>query len=126
MKKSMLTQILLKCRKDLPEHPEYLHFPHWTFFIRNNEFVSQGVNRKHEPEKKYGYHIKDFKPKWHAELDAIRRCRRGLADLIVVNVRLNKNGNARMSMPCKTCRNLLYAIDVKKIYFTTESGWGTL
>ena len=132
MKKSLLTQVLQQCRRELREHPQYEHFPHWTFLVNtNNQIISFGVNREHEPPRSLGYHdvicrdkSKEFKPKWHSELDAVKRCRFNLCDSIAINIRLNKAGEAKLSMPCKACRNLLYVTNVKRCYFTTDYGWG--
>lgn len=129
MKKSLLSQILKECRDSLPNHPQFSHFPHWTYFVRDNEILTVGLNRSLEPSKKYGYHDNPdptFKPKYHSELDALRKCNRGLHDLDVVNVRLNKAGQLRLSLPCRTCRNLLALLDVRRVYFTTEVGWGVI
>lgn len=84
-----------------------------------------------EPPKKFGYHAryndKAFRPKLHAELDALRNYKRGLHNLTVVNIRLNREGQTRLSIPCQPCRNLLInVLEVDKIYFTTEEGWGSL
>lgn len=130
MKKSLLTEILNRCQRDIPNHPEHDNFMHWTFIVQNNQIVSDGVNRNHEPPISAGYHgrcciERGFKPKWHSELDAVRRCKRKLQGCEVVNVRLNKSGEVRLSMPCVACRNLLYVVNASKVFFTTEFGWGS-
>jgi deoxycytidylate deaminase len=128
MKKQLLDHFLQQCRRTLQKHPQYENFPHWTFLVRDNQVISVGMNRKHEPSKVYGYHNlnqdEDFKPKWHSELDAVIKNRRGFKG--IVNVRLNKLGQTRISMPCKVCRGILTNLNVKKIFFTTESQWGQL
>lgn len=129
MNKKILNLILNDCKKSLKKHPQYNYYPHWTYLIRNNEIIAIGKNNGFEPSKKFGYHRhKDptYIPKCHSELNAIKSCKRGLENLIVVNVRLNKSGKIRMAMPCKTCRNLLNSLNVKKVFFTTEFGWGQI
>lgn len=132
MKKALLDQILRQCYRELPKHPQLEHFAHWTYLVQDNKIISYGVNRHHEPPKKFGYHNvsisfkgEAFRPKWHSELDAVKRCRGNVRGCTAVNVRLNKSGQVRMSMPCAACRNLLYVTNVKKVYFTTEFGWGS-
>lgn len=133
MRKSLLNHILKDCQRKLDKHPEHNHFMHWTYIIRGtDEIAAIGVNKGVEPDKKYGYHYNGrgvdcyYTPKTHSELDAMARCKLSLRNSIVVNVRLNKIGQARMSMPCKVCRSMLAAMKVKKVYFTTEYGWGSL
>jgi len=129
--KSLLNRTLAHARATLLDHPQYMAFPHWTFFVRNNEILTVGMNRVMEPPKKYGYHSRyvdpKFRSKLHAELDALRSFKRGLHNLTVINIRLNREGQTRLSFPCQPCRNLLInVLEVDKIYFTTEEGWGSL
>lgn len=130
MKKSLLGHCLRVAKDNLINHPEYTCYPHWSFVIRNNEIIGNGVNRRHEPPKLFGYHQhrdEGFVPKWHSELDAIKRTlRRKLINFEIINIRLNKSGQCRIAMPCKTCRNILNILECKKIYFTTETGWGQI
>jgi hypothetical protein len=131
IRKSLLTKFLAYARTGLTNHPQYEAFPHWTFFVRNNELLNVGLNRVMEPPKKFGYHARHedpkFRPKIHSELDALRNFNRGLHNLTVVNIRLNREGQTRLSIPCQPCRNLLInVLEVDRIYFTTEEGWGSL
>jgi hypothetical protein len=124
IRKSLLNNILTRCRKELVNRDE--PYKHWSFLIRYNKIFSVGINRSIEPPKFFGYHAyidcTKNKPKWHAELDAIYTCNRKIADSIMVNVRLIRTGEIRMSMPCKVCRNLLKISRIKKVFFTTEYG----
>lgn len=134
MKKAVLQHLIKKCRKDLlsGRHPQKDNFIHWTFLVRNGRIVSQGVNRPIEPSRYYGYHSvlrcdsDSFTPKWHSELDALHRSGFCLRDYIAVNVRLNKTGELRLSLPCTGCRRILKVMNCEKVYFTSESGWGQL
>lgn len=96
----------------------------------NGKICSVGVNRQHEPDKKYGYHNRipkeDFKPKWHSEIDALRKVRSRLSDWIIVNIRLNKKAETRLSCPCSICMNTLLCFDCSNIYFSTPNGWGKI
>lgn len=128
MKKSILKNIIDQCKKELHKHPEKNHFAHWTFIYQYDRLISKGMNRSYEPPKSFGYHGKEpsYKPKWHSEADAVKRARYNLVNCVAVNVRLNKSGQIRFSAPCQTCRNILYVINCRKVYFTTEYGWGVI
>lgn len=126
VRKALFRDIIERCRVALPAHPQLRNFAHFTFLVRDNEIISNGVNRAAEPSRKYGYHSRCDTPKWHSELDAVRRCRTFLHGCIAVNVRMNKQGSLRMSCPCSTCRHLLGVVGCKKVFFTHERGWGEL
>lgn len=144
MKRAILQDILKRCHHQLHlgTHPQKDNFIHWTFLIRNGRIISSGVNRPVEPPRCFGYHTELCRegtpfppkngvpvpliPKLHSELDAYRRCREDFRGCIAVNVRLNKTGQERISMPCVTCRKLLWVNQCKKVFFTTELGWGEL
>lgn len=144
MKRTILQDILKRCHYQLQigSHPQKNNFIHWTFLVRDNRIISSGVNRPIEPPRHFGYHtelgregtpfpakngvVQPLIPKLHSELDAYRRCKENPRGCIAVNVRLNKTGLERISMPCVTCRRLLYVMNCKKVFFTTELGWGEL
>lgn len=128
MKKSLLEILLNTSKRELLTHPQLTCFPHWTYLVDNNEIISIGINRAHEPPRWMGYHRQNgtFKPKWHSEADAIHRLRHHIDSFIAVNIRLNRKGEPRMSMPCQCCYKLLQANRCKRIYFTTSSTWGIL
>ncbi len=134
MKRAILEQLIKKCQKDLQagRHPQKDNFIHWTFLIKENTVLSCGVNRAIEPPIYYGYHnvlkcdSSSFIPKWHSELDALNRANFSLRNYTAVNVRLSKAGLPRLSLPCVACRRILNVMRCKKIFFTTETGWGIL
>lgn len=136
MKRAILQEILRKCHDQLQRgsHPQKDNFIHWTFLVRDNHIISSGVNRPVEPAQHFGYHRAFFVkgddspvvPKWHSELDAIKKSRGKAFGCTTVNVRLNKRGDMRMSMPCIICHRLLYAIGVKKCFFSTSLGWASI
>lgn len=125
-----LTKLVSVCSGELHTHPERLHFPHWSFVTSGHTVLAKGVNRRHEPPRHYGYHSlfksPTYRPKWHAELDALTRYGRRGGKIDVVNVRLNRGGHPRMAMPCRACRDFMRMCNVNKVYFTTEVGWGLL
>jgi len=42
--------------------------------------------------------------------------------LILVNVRIDREGSVRNSRPCKSCESLLKALQPKKVYYTNDNG----
>jgi hypothetical protein len=125
----LLNQLIRQCQKELDKHPERANFPHWTFVVRDGVVISSGKNRAVEPLKIYGYHRREedwFRPKLHAELDAVSRCTSNVFGLTIVNIRLNRLGEPKLAIPCRICHSLLSALKVKRILFTTEYGWGKL
>lgn len=132
MKKSLLFEALKLSLKGLDSHPQYDNFIHFTYFVVDNQIVSNGVNCSHEPDKRWGYHglsllLGDsFKPKLHSELNCLRRCRSNIRGATAINVRLSKKGEPRQSCPCEACFNVLKVVGIKKVYFTTSSNWACM
>lgn len=123
-----LDHLLKYCLRNLQEHPEYECYPHWTFLLnsRTHEILSTGLNRRHEPSRKYGYHRQwetGFIPKLHSELDAVMGTRVKPGMFYAVNVRLNKSKEPRISSPCKACKNLLWTLGCDRVYYTINEGW---
>lgn len=131
MRKSILGECLRIARKKLPTHPQLLNYAHFSFLILQNRICSVGMNRPHEPDRKFGYHGRilkdDFLPKLHSEMDMLADNWRNLKNgFETVNLRLNKAGEARLSMPCSVCRSILWRFGCEKVYFSHETGWGTI
>ncbi len=130
MKKSILKHALGIARAKLSSHPQYNHFMHYSFVVQFNKIVEWSVNNSKLPPVHYGYkdRIKDkaFRPKTHSEIEAFR-CARGLLDLNkpfeMINIRLSKNGEVRLSKPCVCCRDLLTALGCVKFYYSSEVGF---
>lgn len=122
MQTKLLTQALSVASRELSKHPEFDHKMHWTFIVQRNKIVEWATNRTHEPDKRYGY-----KPtaKLHSELLAYKRAVGLLTTdkFEVINIRLNRQGKPKISMPCETCYRWLRSTGCTKIYFTTEIGW---
>ncbi len=127
MKKSILNILLQQTQRELLNHPEYYCFPHWTFILDDNDIVSVGMNRKKSPPIWLGYPSKgESTSKWHSELDAIYKLRKPLDSFTAINIRLNRKGEPKMSMPCKCCMKLLQVNRCKRVFFTTNDKWGQL
>ncbi len=125
--KLLLDQIIKRCKKELPEHPRRHSFPHWCFLTDGSSILAVAINKAHEPNKKYGYHGKEYRPTVHAELAAVLKYRKRTAKkMYAVNVRLGRQGDLRIACPCKPCRDILKLAGVSRVYFSTEYGWGDI
>ena len=92
---------------------------HTSLIVRKGTVVSIGTNenRTHPLAKKYGYRYDEV----HSELDALLRYRGPKNNLVLVNYRMNRFGDMRMSKPCSKCMAWCAAI-FDKIYYTTSKG----
>lgn len=96
---------------------------HFSFIIQKNRIMSIGLNSlKTHPEAA----ARGFKyPHQHSELSAIIRYPERIRDLskcILVNVRLNKDGVAMISCPCKNCKTMIKYFGFKQVFYTNKEG----
>lgn len=128
MKKSLLELMLKIARSSLPTHPQRNYFPHWTFVIQNNSLIEWATNAAGDIEHHecYKHRISSGRPKVHSELQALRRAS-GLLDRRrgweVINIRLNRVGNTRLSKPCRCCYDLLCKSGCERFWYSSEIGW---
>lgn len=96
---------------------------HYTFVYQGTKLVGFGINKHAEPDKRLGY---PEHASLHSELVAYKRARGLLkgGGFDIVNIRLSKSGNVGIAAPCASCAKWLKAVGCKRIYFTTEIGWG--
>jgi hypothetical protein len=126
MRKKIIKQCLHLARaKNNPEsHPEYNNFHHFSFIVQNNKILEMGFNRKGPPLEGFGY-SKEF-GKIHSENDVYRKTK-GIIDhskpFDIVNIRLNKRGQLRLSKPCSCCANFLRVVGCRHVYFSTNDGF---
>lgn len=132
MKKSLLKQAHQIALSKLTLHPEYHNYIHYSFVIQENKIVEWGVNSNKVPPVHYGYQHRikgdKFGPKSHSEIEAFRKAR-GLLDLNkkfeMINIRLNKSKELRISKPCSCCHELLMALGCSKFYYSSDIGFLT-
>lgn len=128
MKKKILNDVIRLAIKELPTHPEYNHYCHWSFIIQNNKIVEWSTNDNGIPPIHLGYNsrIDCSEPKRHAEFNAWRKAKGILIQnksFECINIRLNRLGEIKFSAPCICCSNFLKALGCNKVYFTTDLGW---
>ena len=104
---------------------------HFAFGYRKNKLLAMGQNNPEQPSVKAMRLSKKFQtnlkyPYLHAEADLVSRLwGKHYIDssLKVVVVRINRHGELRQSKPCKRCDKILKALDVNKIWWSTENGF---
>jgi len=128
MKRRLLQQAITCALDKLPTHPEYMHFPHFSFIVVRGKIVSWSTNTRMEPPIHYGYHRpwdETYRPKYHAEVSAYKRATI-TEPFEIINVRLNRCGEIKLSRPCRPCCKLMTELGCKRIWFSSESGFLSL
>ena len=105
---------------------------HFATLCRRNKILAVGQNKVREPSPKAVYFANKFgTPKKRAfpficaEVDCISKLWGRVqidSSLTMVVVRLNKDGEFRMSKPCISCTKVLESLGINNVYWTTESG----
>jgi hypothetical protein len=103
---------------------------HYSYAIVDGSVYVVGVNKASEPAKHLGYHGRVTEPKIHSELDAYKKLRKivpiGKVNWEIVNVRVNRSGEMKMSKPCIVCETWLREVGCTKVTYTTEVGWNEI
>jgi hypothetical protein len=129
VKRTILRECLRIAKAKLPRHPQFAYYPHFSFIIQDNKLIEWATNTSHQPPIHLGYEarIMDGKAKTHAEFNAYRRAKGILisgAPFECVNIRLNKQGEMKMSAPCSCCHAFLGELGCINCYFTNgDGGW---
>lgn len=108
-----------------------------TVITYGNKIISVGFNQlKTSPiQKKYNrYREGEFPPHIHndtihSEIDALNKC--SFVDIDWKNVTLyvgreDKAGNSKLAKPCPACMQAIRDRGIKKVYYTTEDGYGRI
>ena len=124
MTKTLLNEALRRAEQSLDKHPQFDHYLHWSFIVQHNTIIEWGMNREAEPPPQWGYRKNS---KLHSEYVAYKKARGVLASgpFELINVRLNRQGQPKLSQPCRTCRQWLDALGCQRIVFTTNDGWAS-
>lgn len=125
----MKTTILRECVRLSKEKnaKRVAQFRHYAFIIQKNKIVDWGVNvSKAEPLTQFGYPQRSG---IHAETNAYRKAK-GILDqdapFEVVNIRLNRRGDLKLSKPCSCCYNFLKELGCSFVWFSTDVGFAKL
>jgi hypothetical protein len=98
---------------------------HVSLIFTKKKLISIGRNyfKTHPKAHRLGYLYNEM----HSELDAFRKVPRHHRDkkLTLINVRMNADGELRMSKPCPVCTG--WCVEVfDKIYYTDNEGFQKL
>ena len=126
VKKTILKECLRLAKEKNKKRDDDLN-RHFNFVIQENKILEIGQNRSKAPSQTlFGY------PETsgiHSENDAYRKAK-GLLDpnksFEVVNIRLNKQNEIKISKPCPCCYNLIRSVGAKVIYFSTDCGFAKI
>lgn len=131
MKSRLLLDALRIAKEKLPRHPQFEHWPHYTFIVQSNKILDWGYNLQDIPPIHMGYHerINWGLPKTHSELSAWRAAK-GLLNpsksFEAINIRLSRQGEMRDSKPCSCCYQFLCSLGCSSCYFSTDLGFAKL
>lgn len=100
-----------------------------SYITKSGRVISTGHNKQVE----YIHNVqRGSRELWNintcAEKDAIQKAlklndgSRHLIGSTIYVQRFNKNGETRMAKPCKHCQELIEAVGVKKVIYTTSDG----
>ena len=110
--------------KNLTQRDVTWTFRHFSAVIQDNAIVAMGTNRIGTPVLGYGYG-RDYPQNIHAEPDAYRRAKPRMDHISpweIVNLRLNRSGEIRLSQPCKCCSAFRVTMGCKAVHFTAAIG----
>lgn len=125
MKTTILRECVRLARKKNPSLDN--QFRHFSFIVQRNKLVEWGTNvPKADPLTFFGYsNISGV----HAETNAYAKAK-GILDknysFEVVNIRLNKSGDLKLSKPCACCYSFLESFGCSTVWFSTEAGFAKL
>lgn len=119
MKKTLIQEAVRIAKQALPTHPWFIHRKcHFSFIVQNNKILEWGMNRQGNPPKAY--------PNFaaiHSEIDAFRKAKGIMNHNIgfeIINIRLNRQGQLRLSAPCERCGPFIKAIGCTHVHFSTN------
>lgn len=122
--------ILKECtrisKRNLIKHPllDISSKLHFSFVILDNQIIGWGYNRVSVPPIHMGYksRILGNTPRTHSEIDAYKSCKSLInSNFKIVNIRLNKQKDFRLSRPCLCCQRILYALGCVGFYYSTNN-----
>jgi len=102
------------------------NFKHFSFVMKGSQILSIGWNDISAPpirinKKLIMYPLGGV----HSELHSIKKIKNlnCLKDCSLVNVRLNRKGQLRLSKPCNVCMTMITLLKFNKLYYSTEFGF---
>lgn len=95
-----------------------------AIIFKGSTLLNMGTNRTHGHPKQANHYTGKSASSIHAELDAILRVKSSkLKGATIYIARRLKNGKAGIARPCSCCRKTIKAAKIKKIIYTTSTGF---
>lgn len=122
---SRKTQKYLDLATKIAEQSNYPQFKHGAVLVRGAAVINASCNKK--GFNRFG--AKFRKRKWgkatlHAELGSVLNIeKKNTEGSTVFVVRVNKQGNTRLSKPCHMCDSVMKYCGVKKVVYSTNGGY---
>lgn len=130
MTSNILRYCISESLRKLPNHPQYHHYVHYSYAVVDNAVLVVGTNKSAVPPRHFGYHARVREPKIHSEFDAYMKLRKYVPlskiEWELVNVRVNRSGEMKLSKPCEVCQVWLKEMGCVRVTYTTETGWGVI
>ena len=125
MKNSIINECLKTARNEISGHPEFSTngYLHWSFIVQNNKIIGKGKNKIGKSRfTGFGYSPLS---KIHSEVDVYCKVKGILnrENFNILNIRLNKLGQLRLSKPCPCCTRFLIFMGCTVVYYTTDNGF---
>jgi len=103
-------------------HPEYGNFHHFSFGVQYNKILGFATNTS--GVVKYGGFYTPLS-KSHAEANVFSKIV-GILDrdapFELINIRLNKSSEMKLSKPCKCCYQFLLTMGCSKVWYSCNEG----
>lgn len=91
---------------------------HGAVVVRSGRVVGTGYNKNtNNPMQVSPEHIKTHCSR-HAEVEAIKDAKFAVEGAVLYVARVNRQGQARNSKPCKYCQAVISATKIKKVIYT--------
>lgn len=102
----------------------YGNFRHGAVVVKHGAIMSAGHNKDRPTTFGSRFRTKDKGAATiHAELSAILNIPRSQTqDSDVYVVRINRDQNLRMSMPCEMCQEAMRFVGIKRVFYSTNDG----
>lgn len=123
MKATILQRVLkiAKERNTPTFHPEYGNFHHFSFIVQNNKIKGFATNTS-GTVKYSGFYSRLSKS--HSEANAYSKTVGILArntSFEIINIRLNKSNQTKLSKPCPCCIYFLQSVGCSKVWFSCDN-----
>ena len=125
---SIASTLLPKAKSNRSSKNKFFHF---AFAYKKNKLIAMGQNNPDKTHTKALMLAKRFRteldyPYLHAETDLISKL---WGDYYIddsmkfVIIRLNKHGKLRCSKPCEDCEQIINALGLTKVWWSTDNGF---